>query len=127
MATITIPDLGFSPLCPLKSLSRLINEFPADKNVPLFLISKKSGLVPLTDSMARKHLKLVSSLLSISPSLTFHMFWKSATTWAFDKGVSLQDIMLHGTWSSSAVWKYIHSVPTASSQVSRTFQQHLSL
>ena len=80
MATIRIPDLGASPLCPVKNLSKMIKEYPAHKNSPLFLIPKRSGLMPLTDSMARKHLKKVSSLISISPSLTFHMFRKSATT-----------------------------------------------
>ena len=104
MATITIPSLGDSPLCPMKALTNMFQDLPADKNSPLFCITKKSAVVPLTDSIARKHLKQVSSLLSISPTLTFHMFRKSATTWAFDKGVPLQDIMQHGTWSSSAVW-----------------------
>ena len=127
MATITIPSLGDSPLCPMKALINMFHDLPADKNSPLFCITKKSALVPLTDSIARKHLKQVSSFLSISPTLTFHMFRKSATTWAFDKGVPLQDIMQHGTWSSSAVWRYIHSVPSVSSQVSHTFQQHLFL
>ena len=127
MATITIPSLGESPLCPVKALTNMFQEFPADKNSPLFCIIKKSTLLPSTDSIARKHLKQVSSILSISPTLTFHMFRKSATTWAFNKGVPLQDIMQHGTWSSSAVWRYIHSVPSVSSQVSRTFQQHLTL
>ena len=127
MATITIPDLGTSPLWPMKALRNMFQAVPADKNSPLFLINKTLGPVPLTDSMARKHFKCVSSLLHISPTLTFHMFRKSARTWAFEKGVPLQDIMLHGTWSSSAVWRYIHSVPSVSSQVSRTFQQHLSL
>ena len=127
MATITIPSLGDSPLCPVKALINMFQDLPADKNSPLFCITKKSALVPLTDSVARKHLKQVYSFLSISPTLTFYMFRKSATTWAFDKGVPLQDIIQHGTWSSSAVWRHIHSIPSVSSQVSRTFQQHLYL
>ena len=53
------------------------------------------------------------------------MFRKAGTTWAFNHGIPLQDIMLHGTWSSRAVWKYINSTPAASSVVSTTFQSHL--
>ena len=55
MATITIPDLGTSPLCPMKALRNMFQAVPADKNSPLFLINKTLGPVPLTDSMARKH------------------------------------------------------------------------
>ena len=35
--------------------------------------------------------------------------------------------MKHGTWSSDAVWRYIKSVPSASSQVPSDFQHHISL
>ena len=84
-------------------------------------------MLPLSDSTVRKHLKAVSSLLNISPHLTFHTFRRSATTRAFQNGVSLQQIMKHATWSSEAVWRYIKSVPSASSDVSRAFQVHLSL
>ena len=119
--TISIPHLGDSMLCPIKALQLMFQKFPADKNSPLFLQDKQGTLVPLTDSIARKHLKQVSSLLSVEPPLTFHLFRKSATTWAFHNGVPMQQIMQHGTWSSDAVWRYILSLPTPDSQVSRIF------
>ena len=125
--TISIPDLGASMLCPIKALQLMCQKFPADKNCPLFLQDKQGILVPLTDSIARKHLKQVSSLLNIEPPLTFHLFRKSATTWAFHNGVPMHQIMHHGTWSSDAVWRYIHSLPSPDSQVSRTFRQLLYL
>ena len=102
-------------------------EIPASKNYPLFLVHNQGLLITLADSPARKNLKVVSGMLNISPHLTFHSFRKSATTSAFHNGVSLQEIMKHGTWSSNAVWTYIKSVPSSSSQVSRTFQSHLFL
>ena len=43
MATITIPDLGNSPLCPIKALLSMFQDLPADKNSPLFNISKNLG------------------------------------------------------------------------------------
>ena len=64
MTTITIPDLGNSPLCPIKALISMFHDLPADKNAPLFSIIKKSGLVTLTESYARMHLKQVSLFLS---------------------------------------------------------------
>ena len=123
---ISIPHLGASILCPVQALQNMFSKFPASKNQPLFLVYRHGQLTPLTDSVARKHLKQVSATLHIQPPLTFHMFRKSATTWAFHKGVPMQDIMHHGTWSSDAVWRYIHSLPQ-SSQVSSTFQRFLHL
>ena len=125
--TISIPNLGHSMLCPIKALQLMFQKFPAQKNSPLFLQAKQGTFLPLTDSIARKHLKQVSLLLCIQPPLTFHLFRKSATTWAFHNGVPMQQIMQHGTWSSDAVWRYIHSLPTPDSQVSCTFRQFLYL
>ena len=45
--------------------------FPAPKILPLFCIWKNHALASLTDSMARKHLKQISSILKIDHSLTF--------------------------------------------------------
>ena len=95
---------------------------PASKNEPLFSLFKGGAVVPLTDSVARKHLKQVSTVLNIHPSLTFHTFRRSATTWAFHNGVPMQHIMHQGTWSSNAVWRYIQSLPSQSSLVAQTFQ-----
>ena len=124
--TLSLPLLGSSPLCPVAALKSMYQVFPASKNSPLFLVQGRSKLVPLADSAARKHLKSISAMLNVSPHLTFHTFRRSATTWAFNNGVSLQEIMKHGTWSSQSVWRYIKSVPS-SYLVSRTFHQHLFL
>ena len=107
MQTISIPDLGPSPLCPIQALQGIFHAFPASKTSHLFCMWRDSELIPLTDSVARKHLKWVSSIVHINPSLTFHMFRKSATTLAFHKGVPVQEKMQHGAWSSDAVWIYI--------------------
>ena len=125
--TISIPHLGDSLLCPIKALQLMFQKYPAEKNSPLFLQCRQGSLVPLTDSVARKHLKRVSLLLQIQPPLTFHLFRKSATTWAFHNGVPMNQIMQHGTWTSDAVWRYIHSLPTPDSHVSRTFRHLLYL
>ena len=125
--TISLPLLGSSPLCPVAALKSMYRTVPASKNSPLFVVHSQGKLLPLADSAARKHLKSISALLNVSPHLTFHSFRRSATTWAFHNGVPLQEIMKHGTWSSQAVWRYIKSVPSSSSQVSRAFHHHLSL
>ena len=123
--TIVIPSLGSSPLCPVASLQHMYKVILASKNSPLFCLQSKASLTPLSYSTAGKHLKKVSLFLGKSPSLTFHMFRRSGTIWAFANGVPLQEIMFHGTWSSDTIWRYIQSVPHTSSAVSSTFQQHL--
>ena len=95
--TITIPFLASSPLCPVTAVQAMFAAIPASKNDPLFSLLKGGAVVPLTDSVARKHLKQVSTVLNIHPSLTFHTFRRSATTWAFHNGVPMQHIMHQGT------------------------------
>ena len=65
--TLPLPCLGSSPLCPIAALKLMNQVLPAEQNAPLFLLPHKRGLVPLTDSVARKHLKSVSLALGIAP------------------------------------------------------------
>ena len=123
--TIPIPILGESILCPYKAVKSLLHHIPGSSNQPLFRIPRSHGLVPLTDSVARRHLHSISKTLNIAPPLKFHDFRRSGATCAFHNGVPLQDIMFHGTWKSDSVWKYIKSTPQLSSPVSSTFQRLL--
>ena len=123
--TIPLPNLGTSPLCPIAAIHEMIQLIPADSNDPLFLMPRTSRIVPLTDSVARKHLKNISKLLSPTTSLTFHDFRRAGAKWAFQQGVPLEHIMKHGTWKSDAVWSYLSSTTSSSSPVSLAFQAAL--
>ena len=123
--TIPISKLVSSPLCPYQVLHKLLQQTSGDSNQPSFTISRFHVAVPLTDSIARLHLHLVSRLLHLSPSLKFHDFRRSGASWAFRNGVPLHHIMHHGTWKSQSVWQYIKSTPQLSSPVSSTFYQLL--
>ena len=105
----------------------MLSLLPGESNDSLFRIPRSHGLVPLIDSVARHHLRSISQILGLNPSLKFHDFRRARATWAFDNRVNMKDIMLHGTWKSDAVWSYIQSIPAAKSPVSATFQHHLSL
>ena len=124
--TLPLPYLASSPLCPIVALKSMIQIFPAEQNDPLFLLPRKRGLVPLTDSVARKHLKAVSLALGIAPPLTFHAFRRAGASWAFHNGVPLEHIKKHGTWRSNAVHTYLLSSPSLSSPVSKAFASSLS-
>ena len=103
----------------------MIQKIPASDNDPLFLVPKVKGLVPLTDSVARKHLKDVCRLLQMQNPVTFHDFRRGGASWAFQNGVPLEQIMKHGTWRSDAVWSYLSSAPTLHSPVSLAFRAAL--
>ena len=125
--TLPLPFLGSPPpLCPITALTTMIHVFPGEPNDPLFLLHCKHGLVPLTDSVARKHLKLLSQALEIAPPLTFHAFRRTGASWAFHNGVPLEFIKKHGTWKSDAIHTYLVSSPSLSSPVSRAFAASLS-
>ena len=55
--SVAIPALGNSILCPIVALKTLLQLQPGVNNDPLFQIQRHSKWVPLTDSVARKHLK----------------------------------------------------------------------
>ena len=123
--TIAIPDLGRSDCCPIQALKDMLIAYPGTNNDPFFQIYNRGSLVVLTDSMARKHLKKISNILDIQPPLTFHVFRRSASAWAFQHGVPLEHIQAHGTWKSDAAWSYIQAHPPATSPVADAFRQHL--
>ena len=84
---VTIPVLGQSLLCPVVAVQTMFQLFPADVESPLFQVPAAGVMVPLTDSMARKHLKQVSLALSLCKPLTFHDFRRAGASWAFQHGV----------------------------------------
>ena len=122
IATISIPLLDDSPLCPIVALNRMIWLYPVSDNEPLFVIPRSRGLVILTDSVAQKHLKEISCHLGLPKTFTFHDFRRAGASWAFQNGVPLEHIMKHGTWHSDAIWAYLSSSPTLESPVSRAFK-----
>ena len=115
-ATVAIPVLGHSHLCPVAAIQTMLHIVPGSNNDPLFQIAGR--WVPLTDSIARKHLKKVSNFLNVQPTFTFHDFRWADTSWGFNHGVPLEHLMQHGTWKSNAVWKYISADAAAPSVLS---------
>ena len=84
-----IPNLGKSPLCPCTLLKKELESTSGDSNQPLFTLYRTLGPVPLMDSVGGRHLKQISAILHLTPSLKFHDFRRSDATWAFHNGVSL--------------------------------------
>ena len=126
MVLIPLPSLGLSPLCPVRAIKTVLQILPQDSNMPLFQIKKNSQWQVLTDSKIRHHFSLVLKSLRLQDrGFTFHSFRRSGASFAFNKQVGLQDIKVHGTWSSDAVWRYLVSDQSNISQVPVAFQKHL--
>ena len=68
--TLPLPHLGASSLCRVNALEEMYHSYPASNNEPLSIITRSTRLVPLTDSVARKHLKSISVTLDLPKSLT---------------------------------------------------------
>ena len=125
-ATVNIPSLGASPLCPLRAVRDMTSRLPLPSNAPMFAIPQGPGFIPLTQSKVRRFLALILNSLGLDPSThPFHSFRRSGASLAFNSNVSLQAIQQHGTWSSDAVWTYIITNPHHQSSVAATFQSLL--
>ena len=96
VASVSLPNLGASPLCPIAALKALGTFSAVDNDKPLFEIFSRFVSVPLTDSYARKHLKKVSNLLQLPKPITFQDFRREGASWAFRHGVPIQDIQAQG-------------------------------
>ena len=122
-ATISLPDLAGFHLCPIVALKVMFQRFPGSDNSPVFVIPRPTGLDPLTDSVARNHLKDICRSLGLDIPLSFHDFCRGGAAWAFQHGVPLEHIMKHGTWKLDAIWAYLSSAVTAVSPVALAFQR----
>ena len=103
VATVSIPVLHGSDICPVAALCGMLEFVPGSCDQPLFQFFTGSNLSPLTDSVARRHLKAACQKLQLEKLLTFHDFRRGGATWAFRRGVPIQDSQAQGTWSSECV------------------------
>ena len=95
---LKLSSLGSNPICPVTAMKNLLAITLGSKNEPLFQYKTLKGWVPLTDTQVRHHFHLILKRLNLHTSnLTFHAFWCSGATYAFNSNVQLQHIQSHGT------------------------------
>ena len=82
VTSIFITALGLATICPVSALISMLQTHHSPDD-PLFQITTSRGRSPLTDSVARKHLKQISTMLNSRKILTFHDFRRAGATWAF--------------------------------------------
>ena len=118
---IQLPEISNPLLCPIRALKKLLNSRPLPHHYPLFA----NNFPPYTqviDSHIRDALKKVLTHKNIpTQGHSFHAFRRSGATLAFDNNVSLQNIMSHGLWRSSAVLIYLQNASVPTSIIPDTF------
>ena len=118
---VQLPTLANIMLCPVRALKALLSSRPLSPAHPLFA-NNFPPFSPIIDTHIRDALKKVLSTLNISSvGHGFHTFRRSGATFAFDHNVSLQNIMAHGLWRSSAIWSYLQNASLAPSTIPNTF------
>ena len=122
---VQIPALDNVHLCPVRALRALFDSRQLSPEAPLFVTSSYTHL-PILDSHIRNALRSILRTLNLPlDGFSFHTFRRSGATFVFDHNVSIQNIMIHGSWRSSAVWIYLQNASIAPSVVPQTFATHI--
>ena len=107
---ICLPKLKNSVICLFRALKVLCKLYPMSASTSVFQVQGKSGWQSLTDTKVRKCLKAINVSLGLNTHFfTFHSFRRSGATFAYNSHMSIQQIKLHGPWSSDCVWRYIRA------------------
>ena len=119
-----IPSLGNKVLCPVRALKKVVTPNPSFANKPFFVGEGGGAIFPAY--LVRKVLKRALIVLGLETSgLGFHSLSRSGACWAFDHGIPLSHIKVHGNWRSEAIWKYVVSTPGAAGQVAKAFKRYI--
>ena len=131
---IQLPKIDNHFLCPVKALRALLASrklSPRDVGQLMVIDPRFANNFPpftqVIDTHIRDALKRVLVHKNIpTQGRGFHTFRRSGATLAFDNNVDLQNIMAHGLWRSSAVWRYLQNASQAPSIIPSTFARILS-
>ena len=118
---VQLPSIHNHLLCPVQALQALLASRPLPSSAPLFANNFYShGQV--IDTHIRDALKKLLVHRNISTKgHGFHTFVRSGATLAFDNDV--KDIMAHGLWRNSTIWRYLENAFQDSSIIPTTFSR----
>ena len=116
------PQVNMSPIMPCKSPSESIALYTPAPEDPLFQINTSKGWVVLIDSRIRKVLSKLNVKMGFPPSyFTFHTFWRTGASFAYNSHMPLGSIKHHGSWMSDCVWAYIQANENSSLDIAASF------
>ena len=124
---ITIPRLK-NEICLYAALCALNSLYDFSSATSLFQYKTSRGWSPVIDSRVRKTLRLINVDLGLHPGFyMFHSLHCSGATFAYNPHVPIQEIILHGTWSSDCVWFYIQSHHRSGENLARAMHDAINV
>ena len=92
--------------CPVKSWSDYVSRMPLPMNFPAFMLSPT---IPLTPNRLTAYLRAALSALfhPLTDKVTVHSLRRSGARAVASAGATEEEMMIHGTWTSSAVTTYV--------------------
>ena len=124
---IPIPNLKDTIICPTKSWQKY-QEYTrgAPLDGPLLVTptnnystmpGNRATFRTITLSFLRQVLALAIDQVGLDKNITLHSFRRGGSLLCYKEGASLPDVMLHGTWTTDAVWTYLAKETAWSSSV----------
>ena len=116
-----LPD---STLCPVQTLQLYLNrtvDWRQNMEKTRLFLSLIRPHHPVTSATIARWLKQVLKEAGVSDEFSAHSTRATAVSIAFDKGVSVSDIMKTADWSSESVFKKFYYKPSLSSVNSNRF------
>jgi hypothetical protein len=107
-ASIPLHSISRSQLCPKQNFMELQASYPVRANDYLLSYYFSSHLYVITQTQLRSWFSKIIQNLNFNKNLTFHSLQLSGASLAFASGVQFSSIQAHGTWTSDALWSYIH-------------------
>jgi hypothetical protein len=107
-ASIPLHSISGSQLCPKQNFMELQTSYPVRANDPLLSYYSGSHLYVITQTQLRSCFSKIIQNLNFNKKLSFHSLRRLGASLAFASGVQFSSIQAHGTWTSDALWSYIH-------------------
>ena len=115
-----------SNLCPVGAFKRLIRQVPGTSQSPLFCMTKKKKLVPMTYKFLQLRLKHLIEATGRAPeAYSSHSLRRGGATFAAAAGVPRHCIQQVGDWKSDAVDQYLHNHLQSRVQAAQLMREEL--
>ena len=104
---VVIPVSAFpSKYCPVAAWLDYTNRVPLDMDAPALMLSPA---VPLTAPKLNAYMRAILASLSLpdADKVTVHSLRRSGAQAAAGHGASREQLMIHGTWATSAINSYV--------------------
>ena len=104
---VVIPILPFnSKYCPVDAWLRYIHRVPLDLEAPAIMLSQT---VPLTAQKLNAYMRVILASLGLpaADKVTVHSLRRSGAQAAAANGATRDQLMIHGTWATSAINSYV--------------------